>query len=150
MTTIAVNKINNQVVMASDSLMSDSLGIISSTKFKKIYKKQLPDGTPILVGGAGDIGSIFAFVDWIDVGMDNEDYPYDFCEHYNFIVATRSKVFSYEGYHRPIEIEFPTSIGSGADLALGAMANGATPQEAIKIAIKYDTGSGGRVQTLTL
>lgn len=42
------------------------------------------------------------------------------------------------------------AMGSGADLALGAMDAGATAKEAVKIAIKRDTNSGGRVQSLKL
>lgn len=36
-------------------------------------------------------------------------------------------------------------VGSGADLALGAMAAGASAKEAVKIATKYDIYSGGRI-----
>lgn len=42
------------------------------------------------------------------------------------------------------------AIGSGSGYALGAMAMGATPKQAIKIAADYDPGTGSDVQTLTL
>jgi len=41
-----------------------------------------------------------------------------------------------------------TAIGSGEDLAKGALAAGATPAEAVAIAIQFDPYSGGKVDTL--
>lgn len=42
------------------------------------------------------------------------------------------------------------AIGSGAKVAMAAMEMGATATEAIKIAMKYDLYTGGRVQKLKL
>ena len=41
-------------------------------------------------------------------------------------------------------------IGSGSPFAIGAMAAGATMEEAIAIAAKFDYGTGGGIQTETL
>lgn len=49
----------------------------------------------------------------------------------------------------PIEDEF-YAIGSGAFVALGAMAMRASPKRAIEIAAKYDTNTGSEVQIMTL
>ena len=40
--------------------------------------------------------------------------------------------------------------GSGGDIAKGAMAAGATAREAVEIACRFETGWGGRIQTLKL
>lgn len=40
------------------------------------------------------------------------------------------------------------AIGSGAHFALGAMAAGATPEEAVKIAARYDTGTNDTVEVV--
>lgn len=40
------------------------------------------------------------------------------------------------------------SIGSGSDIALGALAAGAKPAEAVAIAARYDSGTGGEVVTM--
>jgi ATP-dependent protease HslVU (ClpYQ) peptidase subunit len=40
------------------------------------------------------------------------------------------------------------AIGSGGDLALGAMAAGATPQEAVEIACRFSIYSSGPLQTM--
>jgi 20S proteasome alpha/beta subunit len=42
------------------------------------------------------------------------------------------------------------AVGSGSQLAAGAMAHGASAAQAVKIAIKYDNTCGGKVQTLKL
>jgi hypothetical protein len=40
------------------------------------------------------------------------------------------------------------SEGSGCDYACGAMAMGASAEESVRIAIKFDISSGGLIQTL--
>ncbi len=40
------------------------------------------------------------------------------------------------------------AIGSGAPFALGAMAAGATPEQAVKIAARYDTGTNDTVEVV--
>lgn len=51
----------------------------------------------------------------------------------------------------PMEIEAPFhTLGSGGEIAFGALAHGATAIEAVKIAIKYETGCGGKVVWLRL
>lgn len=42
------------------------------------------------------------------------------------------------------------AIGSGRDLALGAMAHGASPLEAVKTAMKWDIYSGGEPTVISL
>lgn len=44
----------------------------------------------------------------------------------------------------------PAAIGSGKVAAMGAMLHGATAVEAVKIAIKLDPNSGGRVQSVKI
>jgi len=41
----------------------------------------------------------------------------------------------------------PQALGSGSGFAMGALLNGASAAEAVKIAIKLDANSGGKVKT---
>lgn len=50
----------------------------------------------------------------------------------------------------PIEVGAPAAIGSGARYAMGAMLAGATPEEAVRIAMQLDPFTGGEVKYLTL
>jgi len=56
-----------------------------------------------------------------------------------------------DGFWR-IKLEFnkTRAIGSGRDHALTAMDMGATAKEAVKWAMKRDTGTGGRIRTYKL
>ena len=45
------------------------------------------------------------------------------------------------------EVIYPEALGSGTDHALTAMDMGATAKEAVKMAAKRDSGTGGRIRT---
>lgn len=47
----------------------------------------------------------------------------------------------------PMKLDKPVGIGSGRDLALGAIDAGLNAKEAVKLACKRDIYSGGRVRT---
>jgi len=47
----------------------------------------------------------------------------------------------YTGKMDPLEMDCPVAVGSGYAFAMGAMATGATAEEAIKIASLYDPGT---------
>lgn len=50
----------------------------------------------------------------------------------------------------PTQIEAPYAVGSGMDLAIGAMRAGASPQRAVEIAIACDPGTGGTITEVSL
>lgn len=50
----------------------------------------------------------------------------------------------------PVELQAPASIGSGGEYAKGAMLSGLDPKAAVKVAMKTDSASGGKVRTLSL
>jgi ATP-dependent protease HslVU (ClpYQ) peptidase subunit len=60
------------------------------------------------------------------------------------LVLTQSgDIFIFDNYTRWLKVEEPhAAIGSGQQIALGAMEAGATPKEAIKIASKKDSYTG--------
>ena len=49
-----------------------------------------------------------------------------------------------------VQIEAPFAIGSGMDLAIGAMDQGASPEQAVAIAAQRDPGTGGTITILHL
>lgn len=76
------------------------------------------------------------------------------------IMAETSGIFIYEAVLRrpgggvsvswaPLDAPFH-AVGSGAAYAIGAMAQGATAEEAVAIACRFDIYSGGRIRTLRL
>lgn len=50
----------------------------------------------------------------------------------------------------PLLLDRPYAIGSGTDHALTALDMGATAYQAIEMAAKRDTGTGGKIRTLTI
>jgi hypothetical protein len=48
----------------------------------------------------------------------------------------------------PVKVDLPAAIGSGADLAIGAMLSDVHPVDAIRIAKQRDTATGGRIRSL--
>lgn len=66
-------------------------------------------------------------------------------------VIVTGAVFIYEGTVDPIQFKAPFyAQGSGSDLALGAMAAGASAEEAVKIACKYNIYSSEPVTIISL
>lgn len=66
-----------------------------------------------------------------------------------FVIKKTGKCF-YQGMQHSIPCGKIHAIGTGADFAMGAMLAGATALEAVKIAIKLDPNSGGRVQSVKI
>jgi hypothetical protein len=109
----------------------------------------------ILVGAVGSAGFARKFLDWVrsgrggsgfDIGPDNiPDGGSAFIILYD---AVREWDSGCKG-GPPLKIAAPFyAWGSGAAVALGAMAAGASAEEAVKIAIQYDVSSAGAVQVL--
>ena len=46
------------------------------------------------------------------------------------------------------KVSAPIAVGSGAEFAMGAMAQGATAAQAVEIAARFDVNTGGGVQVL--
>mgnify|MGYP003642706169 CR=1 FL=1 len=120
--------------LASDSQMSG--GFIEQFTYKKI---KTVDGMYYgMCGRAGDINSFF----------EGKEIPDDDTELLE-ISAKGQCVCIGKGNSR-IPITGKTSIGSGSHFAMGAMLHGASAVEAVKIAIKLDPSSGGKVQSVKI
>lgn len=66
---------------------------------------------------------------------------------FSFLVGLDEKLFYITSEYAVLRSEYGLyPMGTGGELALGAHAAGATIKEAIKIAIKFDINSGGRIQ----
>lgn len=115
-----------------------------------------------LVGFAGRYSSGLKFLEWFEE-FDNanevqQQVPFvsvnipELMEDEDFtgIVAyPEGYVMLFEGGKAFYEVQAPYAIGSGADIALGALDQGATAEEAVKIACKRNVLSGGTITTVT-
>ena len=133
-------------IMASDSRLTSGDQIIPGG-YSKI--RRLPDGT--LIGGCGEAVAIEAMFEWA-VG-DRKTKPPKICKGSDMIMV------SPDGTITQMEGRYPYTVrdnggyyaqGSGGDVALGAMFQGASAVEAVKAAIAHNAACGGEVQMLPL
>lgn len=68
-------------------------------------------------------------------------------ESFKFIIGLNKKLFYVEEGYSVIRSDVGIyGLGTGSDLAVGAFSAGSTVRDAIKIAIKFDINSGGKIQ----
>lgn len=99
-----------------------------------------------VVGIAGEYSQCLLFVEeFKNSGTDfNKAFPMSPVSGMTSMIYNKSnkKLYRYEGSGLPMIVKPPYAIGSGAAFAIGAMKFGASAEEAVKIAIKFDINSG--------
>jgi hypothetical protein len=136
-------------VMAADTRGTDDSYHPGIYKCEKLFRV---DGDIIATAGEDTTGMLF--VDWYgSKKLGRRAKPparlvegeADFC----CLVLTKDGLFWYDKWCRPNKIldEF-YAIGSGGAYAMGAMAHGATAEEAVRTAMRWDPYTGGDVQTM--
>lgn len=133
MTTIAVK----DGVIAADSLVS--AGGVKLGERSKIIKHNAT-----ILATAGEMQYAEVVSDWVRGGM-KERRPH-VGETFVAILIKQGRVFFMDTNLCPYEIEAPFhAIGSGREFALGAMAAGASAEQAVAIAAQLDTNTGGDI-----
>lgn len=102
-----------------------------------------------LVGACGSQALCERFRCWIVSGMEG-DSPFEGADDGNGLVVSKAGVvcFGNSGCWRVSEPFY--TLGSGYQLALGALAMGADAKRAVEIAATYDTMTGGEITVLSL
>jgi ATP-dependent protease HslVU (ClpYQ) peptidase subunit len=103
-----------------------------------------------LVAGSGSYAVVKVWINWVLAGMPAESQPTNADESSIIIVDPRghATLFAEIAVAQPMPRK-QWALGSGGDLAMGAMAAGADARTAVKIACKLDVYSGGRIVVLT-
>lgn len=148
MTTIAYR----DGIMAADSLLVKSA--LRAGSVQKIW--QAFDG---IAGVSGSIVDAIAFRAWSTSNSpemactgslprrdSEQSYPH------GYYVSNAGIIFGWDGASALVPVEEVPFVatGSGRELALGAMAAGASAEEAVRIAAQFDVYTGGRITTLSL
>lgn len=129
MTTIICTK---KAMIADRQTTKGSMKYKSPGKIKRIGES--------IVGLAGNLDSIWAVWEWFDQGAQGE-FPKT--EDINGIVLNKEGIFEFYTNGKLIPIAMPFhAVGSGAELAIGAMEAGADIHGAMKIALKRDAWTG--------
>jgi ATP-dependent HslUV protease subunit HslV len=139
MTTIAYR----EGVIAGDTNVHSS-GTLVGTMWK-IGRRA--DGA--LIGAAGAASHIRAWLEWFQEGEGGIRPQVKENEAQAVIVRPNGQIEWHDDVgHHCIEASF-FAIGSGRDIAIGAMAMGATPAEAVDVARSHDVHTGGKIVSLS-
>jgi hypothetical protein len=135
------------IVWKQGVLACDSQSSFDGAKYR--CKEKLQERQTVAYAIAGELGYGLAIVGWAEEGV--EDYPGN-PDHETVVVAmskSSGKAWCIEapGVWIPIEDEM-FACGSGGPVALGALAMGATPKEAVEAACEWDEGTGFEVQVV--
>jgi len=145
MSTVATDGLT----MASDSRITDDGGAMDQLNYPKIKKFKDSIG-----GFAGDLESGVLFFSWMERGEPDDPAQKPTLEDDDFIalVLRKSGVYWYGSKLIPggIPSGTPAAIGSGGDVAMGAMLAGKDPANAVRLACRVDSNSGGKIRTLKL
>jgi 20S proteasome alpha/beta subunit len=133
----------------SKIMASDSSCFVGSTHILSMRKVWRVGGG--LVGCAGDVADILKFVRWIKDGADEDDYP-EMGSLEAIVVDPHGVARAYEnGHSAGMLIRDPyCAIGSGRDVALGAMFAGAGAKTAVQAAIRHTGQSKAPVRVFRL
>lgn len=133
MTTVVYDARTREMV--SDTQMS-----FHKVDVDKIYR--LRDGS--LVGISGTYSEVLMALEYLDSDEDEEVEKPAIEEHNAILrVDVEGNVFIYTKHLHPMAIYGDyVAIGSGSEYAMGAMAQGATAEEAVAIAHKFDPNTG--------
>lgn len=103
----------------------------------------------VLIAASGSQALCEKFRTWVVAGMDGES-PFEGADDGNGLVVSMAGVVCFGNTGSwPISEPFYT-LGSGYQLALGALAMGASAEEAVEIASRFDTMTGGKITVLSL
>jgi ATP-dependent protease HslVU (ClpYQ) peptidase subunit len=137
------------IAYANGVIAADTLATWGTTRdgfVDKIAKRG-----PFLAGTSGSIVASQAFLDWFNGGMrgDPPSMPDGDATTFGVIVTPEDLILTWgpRGWERTRNQT--VAMGSGGEFAQGAMAMGATPEQAVKVAIQFDTKSGGEVMAFS-
>lgn len=92
-----------------------------------------------------------ALIDWFTSGSRPHCAPRSTEElWYMLVIDPKQMLFLSSQVPYPVPVEAPFAFGAGGEYAMGAMLNGASPKEAVEIAIKASTACGGPVQVIDI
>lgn len=136
------------IVATREAFYSDTRATRGNGFFntRKIFSK---DG--FLVAASGSSAAGLKFMEWLFGGQQASEMPeFEEDEWFTALVLDPDGIIAiWEKSLAPIlMLDDYYAIGSGSDYARGAMEAGASPQEAIEIAMRLDPGSGGQVDVV--
>jgi hypothetical protein len=146
MTTIAYR----DGILAADSRLTVDHGSgARKHTCKKLFRKRVTEGKKsfdVIIATAGESSPGMVFVDWYGSGKPVPELFLHLGGDFLCLVLRPDGLYEYDVYCRgeQIEEEF-YAVGSGSMAALAAMHCGKSAVEAVRIAARIDSYTGGRV-----
>jgi hypothetical protein len=144
------------IIAYRDGVMAGDTQHNANNQLVGYEEKVIKNHLGALWGASGDNSQSKACEDWFLKVTSIVDLrsPPPFSKGQGLLVFPDGNVFSvYDGLStRTLEFKHFgfTAIGSGADFAMGAMAMGATAEQAVKVAIDFNLNCGGEITTIRL
>jgi ATP-dependent protease HslVU (ClpYQ) peptidase subunit len=125
----------NRRMIAADSMNCDHTELVDTCQ--KLHRTSIG-----IVGFAGSEQSTMLFLEWVEGGCPRDDKP-DVGEEIEALVLSERGLSVYYGklVEVPVHGEF-WAAGSGGNIAMGAMAAGKGPKEAVEIACVLNAATG--------
>lgn len=100
--------------------------------------------------GAGDMDDLQKFFDWVNRGGKSKDIP-SFDDGIDVLEVCVDGIFLWGKKFVRLKVNNQVyAVGSGAQYAMGAIAAGATPKQAMEIAASLDTQTGSSIEFVKL
>ncbi len=101
----------------------------------------------IVYGYAGCFSSWLGHKEWVENGRPKDDKP-KLESDWSVIFVKNNQCYWEDFSLIPVKSGLPQAIGTGGAAAMGAMLAGASPSQAVKIAMKLDPDTGGKIRTM--
>lgn len=115
------------------------------------YTTKIAKRANVLAASSGNGAMARAFLDWFRDGLPPDKAPAMGNEKdraRGIVFTPDDRILIYDRFGWSCQRAPYYADGSGCDYAYGAMAMGATAEEAVRAALIHETASGGDVQTL--
>lgn len=90
-------------------------------------------------------------MEWVESGRHSRPPPTEGENAWTLLIIDSDGARMIEkGCPYPVGVEYPFALGSGREVAYGAMDAGASPRRAIEIACLRDTGTSGAIMTIDI
>lgn len=129
--------------MAADGLVTTAGDIICEMKATKVAR--LKDNS--IIGMSGTVGAL----EGLRAFLEGEKPEAEICGTWDALRLMPDGSGLYYCDKHPtmgVASDWPATLGTGGELALGAMLAGATPKRAVEIAVQRDVWSGGQIIVL--
>ena len=137
------------IAWSDNHIAADTL--ISQDGYVRGFTQKIIERDGIVFGFAGGLSFMEGWIEWWLNGHDPKEKPTTPDRYEGVLLVFSSEgswaVETHAGDPTPLENEV-CAEGSGAVAALGALKMGATPEQAVKVAIEVDLYSGGEITVL--